>query len=88
MTMPVSSSVVNHSVDRATFESLYAGNAPWDIGKPQGPFIAIADRLASPVLDAGCGTGEHALFLAERGHRVTGIDFLEEAIRRPREACR
>ena len=84
MTKLLSNSVASHSVDRATFESLYAGNAPWDIGKPQGPFIAIADRLASPVLDAGCGTGEHALFLAERGHRVTGIDFLEEAIRRAR----
>jgi cyclopropane fatty-acyl-phospholipid synthase-like methyltransferase len=36
----------------------------------------------SPVLDAGCGTGEVALFFAARGHRVTGIDFVEEAIRR------
>ena len=36
------------------------------------------------VLDAGCGTGEHALFFAARGHRVTGIDFVEEAIRRAR----
>ena len=32
-------------------------------------------------LDAGCGLGENALFLAARGHRVTGIDFVEEAIR-------
>ena len=84
MTMPVSSSVVNHSVDRATFESLYAGNAPWDIGKPQGPFAAAADRVSGPILDAGCGTGEHALFFAARGHRVTGIDFVEEPIRRAR----
>src|SRR5215468_2652131 len=84
MTMPVSSSVVNNSVDRATFENFYAGLAPWDIGKPQGAFAAIADRVTSPVLDAGCGTGEHALFLAARGLRVTGIDFVPEAIRRAR----
>jgi SAM-dependent methyltransferase len=82
--MPISSSVASHSVDRSTFEDLYAGPAPWDIGRPQGTFVAIADRVASPVLDAGCGTGEHALFLAARGHWVTGIDFVEEAIRRAR----
>ena len=68
--------------DRATFEKAYAEKAPWDIGKPQAPFVAVADRVVSPVLDAGCGTGEHALFFAARGHRVTGIDFVEEAIRR------
>jgi cyclopropane fatty-acyl-phospholipid synthase-like methyltransferase len=84
MTMPVSSEVATYSVDRATFESLYAGKAPWDIGRPQGPFAAIAHRVTSPVLDIGCGTGEHAVFLAERGHQVTGIDFVEEAIRRAR----
>jgi SAM-dependent methyltransferase len=70
--------------DRATFENLYAGKAPWDIGKPQKPFVAVADRVASPVLDSGCGTGDTALFFAARGHRVTGIDFLEEPIRRAR----
>jgi cyclopropane fatty-acyl-phospholipid synthase-like methyltransferase len=84
MTMPTSSAVAHQSVDRTTFETLYSGKAPWDIAKPQGPFVAIADWVESPVLDAGCGTGEHALFLAARGHRVTGIDFVEEAIRRAR----
>jgi cyclopropane fatty-acyl-phospholipid synthase-like methyltransferase len=84
MTMPQSNLVATHSVDRATFENLYAGAAPWDIGKPQGQFSAIADRVTSPVLDAGCGTGEHALFFASQGHRVIGIDFVEEAIRRAR----
>jgi SAM-dependent methyltransferase len=71
-------------VDRAAFEELYAGPAPWDIGRPQAQFLAIADHIVSPVLDAGCGTGEHALFLASQGHRVIGIDFVEEAIRRAR----
>jgi cyclopropane fatty-acyl-phospholipid synthase-like methyltransferase len=84
MTMPVSSSVASNSVDRATFENLYAGPAPWDIGRPQKQFTAIADQVTGPILDAGCGTGEHALFFAGRGHRVTGIDFVEEAIRRAR----
>ena len=68
--------------DRSTFESAYAGQAPWDIGKPQKSFIAVADRVTGSVLDAGCGTGDTALFLAGRGHQVTGIDFLEVPIER------
>jgi SAM-dependent methyltransferase len=68
--------------DRATFETLYAGQAPWDIGKPHKAFIDVADSISGSVLDAGCGTGDTALFLASRGHKVTGIDFLEEPIRR------
>jgi cyclopropane fatty-acyl-phospholipid synthase-like methyltransferase len=84
MTMPTSSTLATQSVDRATFENLYAGPAPWDIGQPQGRFVAIADRVTGPVLDAGCGTGDHALFFAARGHRVVGIDFVPEAIRRAR----
>src|SRR5262249_39754485 len=84
MTMPSNRSGASNSVDRATFENLYAGKAPWDIGRPQGVFVAVADQVAGRVLDAGCGTGEHALFFAARGHRVTGIDFLEAAIQRAR----
>jgi SAM-dependent methyltransferase len=84
MTLTTSSAVASQSVDRATFQSFYAGPAPWEIGKPQGRFVAIADRITSPVLDAGCGTGELALFLAARGLRLMAIDFLEEAIRRAR----
>jgi SAM-dependent methyltransferase len=84
MTLPNSTLVASQSIGRAAFENLYAGPAPWDIGKPQRRFVAVADRITSPVLDAGCGTGEHAMFLASRGHRVVGIDFVEEAIRRAR----
>jgi SAM-dependent methyltransferase len=82
MNMPQSNVLASQSADRATFENFYAGPAPWDIGKPQPQFIAIADRVTGPVLDAGCGTGEHALFFAARGLRVVGIDFVEEAVRR------
>jgi SAM-dependent methyltransferase len=75
---------MNPLPDRGAFENFYAGKAPWDIGRPQPPFVAAADQVVSPVLDAGCGTGDTALFLAASGHQVTGVDFVEEAIRRAR----
>jgi ubiquinone/menaquinone biosynthesis C-methylase UbiE len=68
--------------DRATFETLYAGQPPWDIGKPQQAFVDAADQISGSILDAGCGTGDTALFFAGRGQQVTGIDFLEEPIKR------
>ncbi len=71
--------------DRSTFESAYAGQAPWDIGKPQKPFIDEADRITGSILDAGCGTGDTALFLAGRGCKVTGIDFLDVPIQRAKK---
>jgi cyclopropane fatty-acyl-phospholipid synthase-like methyltransferase len=84
MAMPISSAVASKSLDRTTFEELYAGKAPWDIPKAQPAFEAVAERITGPILDAGCGTGEHALFFASRGQEVTGIDFVEEAVRRAR----
>ena len=42
-------------------------------------------RSPARVLDAGCGTGENALFFAGRGHKVTGIDFLDEPINRAKQ---
>ena len=65
------------------WDAVYAdGSAPWDIGRPQTAFVRLADagEIASPVLDAGCGTGEHALMLAERGFAVTGVDLSATAI--------
>jgi cyclopropane fatty-acyl-phospholipid synthase-like methyltransferase len=66
--------------DRGSFENLYAGQPRWEIGRPQRALLGVADRITGSVLDAGCGTGENALFLASRGQRVTGINFLAEPI--------
>lgn len=66
--------------DRSSFESLYAGQPRWEIGRPQKALLDVADRITGSVLDTGCGTGENALFLASRGQKVTGIDFLAEPI--------
>lgn len=66
--------------DRSSFESLYAGQPRWEIGRPQKAILDVADRITGSLLDAGCGTGENALYFASRGQKVTGIDFLAEPI--------
>jgi len=71
--------------NRETFENAYSGKAPWDIGKPQSVFVAVANKVTGSVLDAGCGTGENALFFAQRGHKVMGIDYLREPIERAKQ---
>jgi len=71
--------------DRYTFESIYAGQPPWEIGRPQKAFLDVADRITGSVLDASCGTGENALFFAGRGQKVMGIDFLAEPITRAKK---
>lgn len=44
--------------------------------------VRLADEGAflTGVLDAGCGTGENALFLTSRGFEVTGVDWSQRAI--------
>lgn len=76
---------MSHVPDKQTFENAYADKAPWDIPGPQPVFVSAADQVAGSILDAGCGTGENALFFAARGHKVTGIDFLDEPIRRAKD---
>jgi cyclopropane fatty-acyl-phospholipid synthase-like methyltransferase len=70
------------------FEATYqAGGAPWDIGRPQGELVRLAEAglVVGAVLDVGCGTGENALFLAARGHAVMGLDASETDVRLARE---
>jgi SAM-dependent methyltransferase len=44
----------------------------------------IGGDRSIPVLDIGCGTGRHAIELARRGYRVTGIDLSPSQIERAR----
>jgi SAM-dependent methyltransferase len=71
------------------FDTAYAdgGTPTWDLGRPQAAVGRLLDAGAfgSPgaaILDAGCGTGEHALLLAGLGHRVVGVDVAAEAVAR------
>jgi cyclopropane fatty-acyl-phospholipid synthase-like methyltransferase len=76
--------IAETSIEQSTFEEIYEETPPWDIGCPQPAIVAIADQVKGPVLDAGCGTGEHALLFAAKGHRVIGIDFVEAAVTQAR----
>jgi SAM-dependent methyltransferase len=55
---------------------------PWDIGEPQPALCELerSGRIRSEVLDSGCGLGDNALFLAECGYRVLGLDIAPAAI--------
>jgi cyclopropane fatty-acyl-phospholipid synthase-like methyltransferase len=69
------------------FDSAYKGRPPWDIGRPQTEFVGLVQRgeITGSILDIGCGTGEHALFFAGKGHEVWGIDSSPLAIRKAQE---
>ncbi len=48
-------------------------------------FQKFSLRPVKTILDGGCGTGGHAILLAERGYEVTGIDGSEIMIKRAKE---
>jgi len=68
---------MNDNPSRQRFQAVYEGKPPWDLGRPQPAFVQVADQITGAVLDAGCGTGDNALFFAQRGQSVVGIDFVE-----------
>ncbi len=69
------------------FDSAYRGTPPWDIGRPQKEFVELVQsgEITGSVLDIGCGTGEHALFFAQEGYDVWGIDSAPLAIQKAQE---
>lgn len=65
-----------------SLDALYTSPPPWDIGRPQPALIDLADRgvLSGPLLDVGCGTGEHTLMAARLGLAATGVDLAATAL--------
>jgi SAM-dependent methyltransferase len=71
-----------------SWEAVYrAGPTPFDCAEPLPWVVELVNRGAvrGTVLDAGCGAGHNALFLARRGFPVVGIDVAPTAVRRARE---
>jgi cyclopropane fatty-acyl-phospholipid synthase-like methyltransferase len=71
-------------------EAYQHDRAPWEIGRPQPAILRLADAgdLVEPILDSGCGSGEHALLAATQGLEVTGVDVSQAAIERARGKAR
>ena len=72
---------------RERFDTAYETHtAPWVIGEPQPTVVALerTGLLRSPVLDIGCGLGEHTILLTRLGYDVVGIDFAPHAIEQAR----
>ena len=71
------------ATDRETYDELYrSAPAVWS-GRPNRQLVAEAGDLPpGTALDAGAGEGGDALWLAERGWRVTAVDFSPVALER------
>jgi SAM-dependent methyltransferase len=58
-------------------------DTPWDTGRPSTELqrVLTEDRIAPcPALELGCGTGTNAVWLAQRGFDVTGLDISPLAV--------
>ena len=59
------------------YDALYQ-STPNALGAPTPAFVQFFDRLETQgldVLDIGCGQGRDAVFVAQRGHQVVGMDM-------------
>src|SRR5271156_3651157 len=72
------------SGERFWDERYRSQSAVWS-GEPNGCLVDEASALTpGTALDAGCGEGADAIWLAERGWRVTAADISSVALERAR----
>jgi SAM-dependent methyltransferase len=68
-------------VERADWNDRYAGTELVWTAQPNRFLVAEAEALPpGRALDVACGEGRNAVWLAERGWRVTGVDFSDVAL--------
>jgi SAM-dependent methyltransferase len=68
-------------------ESYASGQLPWDTGQPEPwlvEFITSGRVTPSQTLEIGTGTGTNAIWLAERGFNVLGVDVAPLAVEQAR----
>jgi 2-polyprenyl-3-methyl-5-hydroxy-6-metoxy-1,4-benzoquinol methylase len=71
---------------KAFWEERYRGHTAACGRRPNPQLVTEAEDLApGTALDAGCGEGADAIWLASRGWRVTAMDIATTALRRARE---
>ncbi|ASW90792.1 class I SAM-dependent methyltransferase [Mycobacterium marseillense] len=80
----------------ARFRFFYrVGFTPWE-GHPIGQGLRdlvegagdTAPLPAGSALDVGCGTGDCAIYLAQHGWDVTGVDYVEKPLKKARAKAR
>lgn len=67
----------------AIYRDLAPDEIPWNIEEPPGVLVDLVESdwvRPCDAADLGCGAGNHALWLASRGFRMTGIDISSEAV--------
>lgn len=64
------------------FETVYGHSAPWEIGSAQPAMVALLEDFPprGTVVDLGSATGDLAIHLAQAGHPVVGVEFVESAV--------
>jgi SAM-dependent methyltransferase len=68
-------------------ESYASGQLPWDTGQPEPllvEFVASSGVMPGPTLEIGAGTGTNAIWMAERGFDVLGVDVSPLAVEKAR----
>ncbi len=73
------------------WEDEYNKTPPWEVGHPQSAFVELFssnELVLGKVLDIGCGTGENAIFLAQNGFSVVGIDLVPSAIEKAKQKAK
>ena len=61
------------------------GFTPWD-GHPIAKNLQdlVEELPAGKALDLGCGTGDSSIYLAQHGWKVTGVDYVPQALEKAR----
>jgi SAM-dependent methyltransferase len=68
------------------YDALYGDkDYPGECDYLERVFRAFSRRRVNKILDLGCGTGHHALLLAERGYKVLGVDVSPQMLALARE---
>lgn len=71
-----------------TFRLLYGlGFTPWDghaLARSLTDLIEGGTLTPGKALDLGCGTGDNAIYLAEHGWHVTGVDYVAKPLAKAR----
>ena len=70
-------------MNKRLYDWMYSHNrVPWDIG-PRAELVELvkSSRIRPcKAIDLGCGTASNAIFLAQHGFEVTGVDYSPAAI--------